>query len=214
MRTSALLAAFLFLAAAPAALSQTKAAPKAGALQPAQLRDGVFREHGITMRLQAGEVSRLSAPVILANGTEVRTNGIIVQPDGTRQLLPNGHAITMQGGIVLLKDDMLTPRAIDQRAQALRVPTGANRFAITTTSAEVDKQPVPPRLAAMLLRTEHRLALLQEMTEQVAQRIASKSAATAPLDRQISQLDNQLQQGASAPAGASDAPVTDAPARP
>ena len=211
MRFSALILAGLLLAATPAVQAQTKASVKAAVPKSTLLKDGAFRINGVTMRLQAGEVSRLAAPLALENGAVIRPNGIIVSPDGTRQLLADNHAVNMQGGIVLLRDDMLTPGAIAQQAQAVTGSTGETRFAIGAEPGADNKTDVSPRLTAKLLRTEQRLAMLEEMTSKLEQRSKTKSAATAPLDRQLSQIDRQLQQAVPATEAVSDAPASDAP---
>lgn len=207
MKLSALLTAGLLLIGGTGAFAQTKLAAKLSVPKSILLKDGVYRRNGLTMRLQAGQASRLSAPLTLENGAVVRSNGIIISPDGTRQLLPDNHAINMQGGIVLLRDDMLTPRAIAQQAQAVIGSTGEAQFLM---SSESGTGSVSPRLTAKLLRTEQRLAMLEEMTTQLERRTKTKSGTTLPLDQQLSQIDKQLQQSVPSTSTSSDAPATDA----
>ena len=207
MQLSALLAAGMLLMAGTGAFAQTTSAAKASVPKSTLLKDGAYRRNGLTMRLQAGQASRLSAPLTLENGAVVRSNGIIISRDGTRQLLPENHAINMQGGIVLLRDDMLTPRAIAQQEQAVTGATGETQFLL---SSEPGTGSVSPRLTAKLLRTEQRLALLEEITTQLERRTKVKSATTLPLDQQLSQIDKQLQQSLPATSTPSDAPATDA----
>ena len=203
MRLSALLAVGLFAVSAPVAFAQAPS-KKMSVSQANQLRDGVFRQQGKVMRLEAGRVSRLSAPLVLADGATVRTDGLMVAANGRRQQLPDNHAITMQGTIVLLRDDMLSPRAIEQRAQMVVGSAGETRLAIPATPAAGSQ--LPPRLTASLLRAEQRLALLEEMTSQLEQRTRPVSAGTRPLDQQLSQVNAELRAGASAAGTATDVP--------
>jgi hypothetical protein len=211
MRTSPLLIAGLLLITSATVQAQSKTTVRADIPKSALLKDGAFRKNGLTMRLQAGEVSRLSAPLVLENGAVIRSNGIIVSRDGSRQLLPENHAVNMQGSIVLLRDDMLTPRAIAQQAQAVTGSTGETHFALASESGAAGSTTLPPRLTAKLLRTEQRLAMLEEMTTRLEQRTKVKSTATAPLDQQLSQIDRQLQQAVPSMEAASDGPTSDAP---
>ena len=211
MRSSSILLTGLLLVAAPQAFAQTSRTAKQAVPKSTLLKDGAFRRNGVTMRLQAGQVSRLLAPLTLENGAVIRSNGIIISPDGTRQLLAEDHAVNMQGGIVLLQDDMLTARAIDQQAEAVLGATGETRFTMADAARAANKSEVSPRLTAKLLRTEQRLAMLQEMTSRLEQRVKIRSASTAPLDQQLSQIDRQLQQAAFSNGTSSDAPATDTP---
>ncbi len=201
--TTLLLAGLLTLAAAPTVFAQAPA-PKITMPKAGLLRDGAFRRQGQMMRLQAGRASRVGAPVGLANGTTVRPNGLLVTANGRRQLLPENHAVTMQGAVVLLRDDMLTPRAIDERAQAVLGSTGETRIAVPAKPMAGTQ--LPPRLTARLLRAEQRLALLEEMTARLEQRTRPTSASTKPLDRQLSQVNAELRTGLSATGTATDAP--------
>lgn len=191
MRLSLLsgLAAFgLVLFSTPAQAQATPPAP-AATVPTTSLKDGVFRRNGLMMRLQAGEVSRLSAPVTFDNGLVARPDGILISKDGTRQLLSEGKAVNRQGQIVNLADDMLTAPAIEQRA---RQQTGQP----TETSFVVpDSGPVPTRLSAELLRIEQRLALLQQLTSKLAERTnaaALTPAAATAIDTKLAELDAQL----------------------
>ncbi|SHI30091.1 hypothetical protein SAMN02745146_0438 [Hymenobacter daecheongensis DSM 21074] len=174
----------LLLAAAPVFAQTTSPAPA----RATSLKDGVYRKGGLTMRLQAGQTSRLSAPVTMANGLTIRPDGIMVSKDGTRQILEEGKAVNMQGQIVGFADDMMSAPAIEQRARQVAGVT-------ETRVAMPDAGPVPARLALELLRTERRLALLQQLADKLAQRAGTatgQTAATAALDAQIRDLDAQL----------------------
>ncbi|OWP62496.1 hypothetical protein CDA63_13955 [Hymenobacter amundsenii] len=176
----------LLLAAAPAAKAQTTTAA-ATSVSPLQLKDGAFRRAGRTYRLLNGQESPLTESLPLADGFELRPDGRLIRNGVTRQLLQNGQAVTMQGNVVLLRDDMLTPAAIAQHDQQV---TGGS----TTTIAV----PAAANLAALVPqfeRTVSRLAQLQQLTSLLDQRATSLSAGTAPnamLDSQIRQLIQQL----------------------
>lgn len=206
----------LLLAAAAGAQAQSKATPRAAMPKPALLKDGAFRRNGQTMRLQAGQVSRLSVPLTLENGAVLRPDGIIVSRNGTRQLLADKHAVNLQGTVVLLRDDMFTAQAIDERAQAVTGSTGETRFTVPSAAGAADGTGVSPRLAAQLLRTEQRLTLLEDMTTRLERRTQSKSTTTAALDQQLKQVNAELRQSAAPPKtpAAAPAPAAPAPATP
>ena len=187
------------------AKSQTRKSAKAGIPSPKLLKDGAFRRNGTIMRLQAGRVSRLTAPLTLANGAMVRADGTIAEPDGRSQSLPEGSAVTMQGDIVLLRDDMLTPDAIEELARTVTATAGATVFMMPSLPASA----VPPRLLAQLLRTEQKLALLEQMSDKLERRMQVNFAATAATDQELGQVNAKLQQavpGVPAP-GAAPAPA-------
>ena len=175
----------LMLTAAP---SQAQTAP-APATQTASLKDGVVRRGGLTMRIQAGQASRLSAPVTMDNGLVVRPDGIMISKDGTRQMLPEGKAVNMQGSIVNFTDDMMSAPAIEQRARQV---TGQ------PTETRLPGQPqalVPQRLATELRRTEERLALLQQLSDRLAERTTAavgQNPGAATIDTKLQAIDSQL----------------------
>jgi hypothetical protein len=152
------------------------------------MKDGVYRKGGLTMRLQAGQATRLSAPVTMNNGLVIRPDGIMVSRDGTRQILEEGKAVNLQGQIVNLTDDMMSAPAIEQRARKVAGVT-------ETRVAMPDAGLVPARLTSELLRTERRLALLQQLSDRLAERTSSavgQNAAAAAIDTQLQSLDGQL----------------------
>ncbi|RYU83793.1 DUF6799 domain-containing protein [Hymenobacter persicinus] len=169
--------------ATPSVAQTTPSAPA----RPA-MKDGVYRKGGLTMRLQAGQSSRLSAPVTMDNGLTIRPDGIMVGKDGTRQMLEEGKAVNLQGQIVNLTDDMMSAPAIEQRARQVA--------GVTETKVSMPAPgPLPARLTAELNRTERRLALLQQLTDKLAERASlavGQNAAAATLDTQIRELDAQL----------------------
>ncbi len=179
----ALATGLLLAAAAPTAHAQTTTTT----VSPLQLKDGAFRRAGRTYRLLNGQESPLTKTLVLANGFELRPDGRLIRNGVTRQMLQNGQAVTMQGNVVLLRDDMLTPAAIAQHDQQV---TGGS----TTTVAV----PAAANLAALVPqfeRTASRLAQLQQLAGLLDQRATALAAGTAPdamLDSQIRQLSQQL----------------------
>ncbi|PJJ48774.1 DUF6799 domain-containing protein [Hymenobacter chitinivorans] len=177
-----------FLLTAPAALAQTTPAASTSTAAPS-LKDGVARRNGLTMRLQAGQMSRLSAPVTMDNGLVVRPDGIMISKDGTRQMLPEGKAVNMQGNIVNFTDDMMSAPAIEQRARQV---TGQP----TETPVPGATRPlVPQRLATELRRTEQRLQLLEQLSDRLAERTkvaVGANPGAAPIDSQLQTIDAQL----------------------
>ncbi|MCB2378870.1 hypothetical protein LGH70_14810 [Hymenobacter sp. BT635] len=183
------LACFVFgslaLTAAPA-LAQT--AP-AATTQAASLKDGVVRRGGVTLRLQAGQTTRLSAPVTMDNGLVVRPDGIMIGKDGSRQMLPEGKAVNMQGVVVNFTDDMMSAPAIEQHARQVTGQPTETRLPGPTQAL------APQRLATELRRTEQRLALLQQLSDRLAERTTAavgSNAAAAPIDSKLQQIDSQL----------------------
>ena len=182
----ALAITLLLAATAPAARAQTTP-PTTATMSPLQLKDGAFRRAGRTYRLLNGQESVLTEALRLSNGFEVRPDGRLIRNGVTRQLLQNGQAVTMQGDVVLLRDDMLTPAAIAQLDQQV---TGGS-----TTTISV---PAAANLAALipqLERTASRLAQLQQLAGLLDQRTAALAAGTPPaptLDAQIRDLSQQL----------------------
>ncbi|TGE26235.1 DUF6799 domain-containing protein [Hymenobacter metallicola] len=175
----------LLLTASPT-LAQT---PTSVPSQTAALKDGVVRRGGVTMRLQAGQLSRLSAPVTMDNGLVVRPDGIMVGKDGSRQMLPEGKAVNMQGGLVNFTDDMMSAPAIEQRARQVTGQPTETRLPGPTQAL------VPQRLATELRRTEQRLALLQQLSDRLAERasaVVGQNAGAAAIDSQLQSIDSQL----------------------
>ena len=212
MRTpTLLLAGFLVLVAAQYVQAQSEPTAKAAAPKAALLKDGVYRKNGLIMRLQAGQASRLSAPLTLENGAVVRPTGIIVGPKGSRELLPENHAITMQGTIVLLRDDMFTPSTIDRSSLAATGSTGETQLTVPSSAATASGSGLSPRLTAKLLRTEQRLAMLEEMASYLEDRTQVKVAATMSLDQQLRQVNTQLRRATPAPSVKVDTTATKLP---
>lgn len=176
----------LLLAAETTTLAQTAPAAAAPAAA-AQIKDGAFRSNGKVFRLQAGQVSPLSAPLRFANGLTLRPDGIMVSKNGTRQLLENGKAVNMQGEIVIYRDDMMTPEAISRHDEQTTGSSG-------TTTVSI---PAAANLAALvpeLQRTAQRLEQLRQLSNLLNERAAA-AAGTAPsaaLEAQIQQLSQQL----------------------
>lgn len=183
-----LCAAGLGLSLAPTS-AQAQTSPTVPTTSKTTLKDGVFRRNGVMMRLQAGETSRLTVPVTFENGMVARPNGILVSKDGTRQLLGEGKAVNPQGQIVNLSDDMLTAPAIEQHARQQTGQPTETRFVVA------DAGPVPARLGAELLLVEQRLALLQQLTDKLAERTTAASTnlpAAASIDAKLTDIDAQL----------------------
>lgn len=151
------------------------------------LKDGVFRENNAVMRLQAGQASRLDAPLTLNDGSVINPSGLLVKKDGTRQQLPNGQAVNMQGVVVNLRDDMQSSQSIAERNRAVAGGRGE-----TTISG----LPSPAVSAASLQRLqalERRVALLQQLTDRLADRTAQAVGSTpgaAALDEQLRSLND------------------------
>jgi|GEM_PF-6088626 len=184
--TLACCAAFSLLFVAPALAQTTPTSPAPAARPP--MKDGVYRKGGLTMRLQAGQTSRLSAPVTMDNGLQIRPDGIMVSKDGTRQMLEEGKAVNLQGQIVNLTDDMMSAPAIEQRARKVAGVT-ETRIAMPASSL------VSASLNAELLRTERRLALLQQLSDRLAERTSAavgQNAAALPIDTQLQAINAKL----------------------
>jgi hypothetical protein len=184
--TLACFALSIFLLTAAPALAQTQ---PVSATQTATFKDGVVRRGGLTMRIQAGQAARLSAPVTMDNGLVVRPDGIMIGKDGTRQMLQEGKAVNMQGNIVNFTDDMMTAPAIEQRARQVTGQPTETRLPGPTQAL------VPQRLATELRRTEQRLALLQQLSDRLAERtstVVGQNAGAAAIDAQLQDIDSQL----------------------
>ncbi|KAA9331583.1 hypothetical protein F0P96_15225 [Hymenobacter busanensis] len=154
------------------------------------LKDGAFRLNGVTMRLQAGQAMRLEGPLTLNDGSVINPTGILVKKDGTRQLLPEGRAVNMQGEVVNLRDDMQSAQAIEQHDRQV---TGATetRVVIPGTSGTA----ATPAQAQQLQRLEQRLALLQQLSEKLSARATQALSATpnaTSFDEQLRAVDAQL----------------------
>ncbi|QJX47184.1 hypothetical protein HMJ29_09630 [Hymenobacter taeanensis] len=172
-----------------AAFSEAVAQASPASIPTVDLKDGAYRRNGLVMRLQAGQATRLSAPMRFDNGLTLRPDGIMVSKDGTRQLLEEGRALNMQGQIVNLRDDMKTAAAIERHDQQV---TGAKPTVIITPAPNTT---VAPEVLAALQRTEERLATLQQLTVLLNERAASMSG-TSPesqtLDSKIQELQSKL----------------------
>lgn len=186
MRPLLLALIFLGLATWPAAVCAQSTPAAAG--PTFSLKDGVFRRNGKMMRLQAGEASRLSAPVTFDNGLVARPDGILISKDGTRQLLEEGKAVNRQGQIVSFADDMQTAAAIEQRAQKVTGQPTETRVLLPASS------PATPAQTAGVQRLEKRLEVLQQATDRLADRANAAGAppTAAPVDAQIRDVDAQL----------------------
>ncbi|UOQ54587.1 DUF6799 domain-containing protein [Hymenobacter cellulosivorans] len=177
----------LLLSAAPALAQATPPATSAAA---PSLKDGVARRNGLTMRIQAGQMSRLSAPVTMDNGLVVRPDGIMISKDGTRQMLSEGKAVNLQGNIVNFTDDMMSAPAIEQRARQVTGQPTETQLPGTTVLT-----PVPQRLANELRRTEQRLQLLEQLSDRLAERAKTavgQNPGAASIDSQLQTIDSQL----------------------
>ncbi|MBT2557845.1 hypothetical protein J7E24_08615 [Hymenobacter sp. ISL-91] len=178
------LVASLLLPAALVAQAQTasEAFPAA-----TQLKDGAFRRAGQTYRLLGGQQTRLTETLPLGNGFELRPDGRLVRNGVTRQLLQNGQAVTMEGNVVLLRDDMLTPAAI---ARADKAATGGS-----TTTVSIPAAANMAALVPQFERTASRLAQLRQLTALLEQRTAALAGGTTPapgLEKEIQALSAQL----------------------
>ncbi|TGD78270.1 DUF6799 domain-containing protein [Hymenobacter wooponensis] len=173
-----------------AATSNRAAAQSINSTVPTvDLKDGAYRRNGLVMRLQAGQASRLSAPMQFDNGLTLRPDGIMVSKNGTRQLLEEGKALNMQGQIVNLRDDMKTAADIERHDQQV---TGAKP---TVVSMPAPSQTVAPEVLAALSRTEARLATLQQLTVLLNERTSSTGSTasqTQALDTRIRELNAKL----------------------
>jgi hypothetical protein len=151
------------------------------------LKDGAYRENGVVMRLQAGQAFRLEGPLTLTDGSVLNPSGILVRKDGTRQLLPNGQAVNMQGAVVNLRDDMQSAQAIEQRNRTVAGGRGETTFTVPGSTVAVST-------AQQLQQLERRVALLQQLTDKLAERTAravGNAPGSAPLDEQIRALEAQ-----------------------
>lgn len=159
----------------------------AWAQQPAySLKDGAFRENNVVMRLQAGQASRLDAPLTLNDGSVINPSGLLVKKDGTRQQLPNGQAVNMQGVVVNLRDDMQSAQSIEERNRA--VAGGRGETSITGLKAPTVSAASMQQLQAV----ERRVALLQQLTDRLAERTTQTvgdAPGAAALDEQFRALD-------------------------
>ena len=177
------------LVLATATANQVVAQASTTAIPTVELKDGAYRRNGVVMRLQAGQASRLSAPMQFDNGLTLRPDGIMVSKNGTRQLLEEGRALNMQGQIVNLRDDMKTAAAIERHDQQV---TGAKP---TVVAMPAPNPTVPPEVVTTLRRTEERLAMLQQLTVLLNERASAAgngSAQIQVLDSRIKELDAQL----------------------
>ncbi|AYA38322.1 hypothetical protein D3Y59_15500 [Hymenobacter oligotrophus] len=152
------------------------------------LKDGAYRRNGVVMRLKAGKATRLQAPLALSDGSVINPSGLLVRKDGTRQQLPEGQAVNMQGVVVNFRDDMRTPQAIERQSVQVTGSTGETRVSVPGT-------PVSAATAQQLKQLERRVALLQQATDKLAERTALGAAAVpngTRYDQQLRTLDAQL----------------------
>ncbi|GAA4377956.1 DUF6799 domain-containing protein [Hymenobacter koreensis] len=181
---------FRFLIAALLMLTSAVASAQTASTPTYSLKDGAFRQNGVTMRLRAGQASRLEGPMTLNDGSVINPSGILVKKDGTRQLLPEGRAVNMQGEVVGLRDDMQSAQAIEQRNQQAG---GGGETRIVTPGSSGPA--VSPKQAQQLRQLEQRFALLQQMSGKLNDR-ATQALSTAPnatqFDAQLRAIDTQL----------------------
>lgn len=184
MRHLFLFLLFLGFAAAPAWAQTSAPAPAKQAIKPA-LKDGVFRRKGTMMRIQAGKATPLTTPLKLANGTTVYADGRIVSKSGT-QRLTNGRAINMQGDVVGFNDDMLSATTIQQLDEMVTGYKGTVVAMPNAVSAETVKA---------LTQLERKAALVQQLTEKLAERAAQAvpvSEEATRINAELNTLDKQL----------------------
>ncbi|ALD21834.1 DUF6799 domain-containing protein [Hymenobacter sp. DG25A] len=162
-----------------AASAQTQPTTQGQQAVRVSLKDGAFRRKGVMMRIQSGKITRLTSSFQLTNGTTVYPDGHVVTTNGTRQQLPDGRAINMQGEIVGLSDDMLTAATIQQLDQMV---TGYTGTVISLPNA------VPAEAATALQRLERKAALLEQLTDRLAQR----TAQAVPVSPEAARLDAQI----------------------
>lgn len=61
--------------------------------------DGVYIMNNKPMIMKGGKAEPLQHDIKLANGTVVKSNGVIKRPDGSEAKLKNGDVINMQGQV-------------------------------------------------------------------------------------------------------------------
>jgi hypothetical protein len=178
----------LLLALGTSPLLASAQAPTTQSTTTAGLRDGAYRKQGVTMRLKGGQATRLLKPLTLTDGSVINPNGLLVRKNGTRQRLPEGQAVNMQGVVVNLRDDMKSETAIVEQLQQVTGSTGETRFVIPPT-------PASAATVQQLQLLERRVALLQQLSDKLAERTTEATPAgakAAQYDEQLRTIDAQL----------------------
>jgi hypothetical protein len=138
--------------------------------------------NGEVVRRDGAVTAPLTQNVKLAGGTKINyKNGIIEAPDGKKVTLREGDYVKPDGGIVFV-----TP----QSAAAARGETVAADAKYTNY---VEKGVASPNASQQIYLLQRKVELLNEKVS-VLSKNQSSQADTGLLDRQIGELDTQLQQ--------------------
>lgn len=93
------LSAGLLAASVNVSAQTSKAAATSSQQDQTDKADGVYIMNNKPMIMKGGKAEPLQHDIKLANGTVVKSNGVIKRPDGSEAKLKNGDVINMQGQV-------------------------------------------------------------------------------------------------------------------
>jgi hypothetical protein len=68
--------------------------------QNTTIKDGFVMEHGEMMIVRNGAAKEMAQDMKLRNGTEVRTDGLVIPPDADRFRLKEGDSLGFDGSVI------------------------------------------------------------------------------------------------------------------
>ncbi|WP_205503459.1 DUF6799 domain-containing protein [Rufibacter psychrotolerans] len=169
----------------------------------ANIKDNtIFWHQGKLVQHRGGKLYEVQEPVQYGSGTIVSPSGQVRLPNGRNYVLKQKNAVSPQGHVVLVADDIFTHEAIVQHETQTVGDTETRILVVDgqVVSAGNNKQKV-----TYTLPQEREIQLLEQMVKLLEQRTALLEANLSPaerssikayhegLNKQLAALDQQLQ---------------------
>ncbi|AKQ47338.1 hypothetical protein TH63_19505 [Rufibacter radiotolerans] len=162
----------------------------------------IFWQQGKLVQHKGGKLYAVEAPIQYSNGTTVSPDGQVRMPDGKTYTLKQKNAVSPQGRVVLVADDIFTYNTIIEQEKKVvgdtetRITTvdgkivsvGNNKGRTTYPLGQVKRTQLLEQRVKLL---EERAALLEKNL--TAQERKSIEAYYNGLNKQLTALDQKLQ---------------------
>ncbi|WP_207436248.1 DUF6799 domain-containing protein [Sabulibacter ruber] len=147
----------------------------------ANIKDNtIFWQQGKLVQHKAGKLYELQEPIQYSNGTVVSPTGQVRLPDGKNYMLKQKNAVSPQGRVVLVADDIFTHDTIIEHEKQVVGDTETRIVVVDgqMVSAGNNKQKFTYSLAQ-----EKKIQLLEQMVKLLEQRTALLEANLTPAER-------------------------------
>ncbi|WP_066833041.1 DUF6799 domain-containing protein [Rufibacter ruber] len=175
-----------FLAAAlcgtsTVALAQQTTASSDSLVTRANIKDNtIFWRDGKLVQNKGGKLHEVQEPIVYDNGTTVLPDGRVRTKDGKTLTLKLKHAVSPQGRVVLVADDIFTYGAIvDHERQVV----GDTETRIVVIDGQVSSVSNHKEKQVYSLGQEKRIQLLEQLVQLLEQRSKLLEAALSDSDR-------------------------------